>query len=401
MVGNTKKRNGLTRLEVLFEQSRDLDHPLPRSSPRLPPEPPALATPSEMAAATVVQAQEQGSPVFVLHPDPPALATPSKMAAATMVQAQEQGSDGSLSSQKTVLYSPLRASRTPRVFEPTALPHSDISTLSDIHRLALLDEPLGSSASFSTLWHPSDAPGGRSPQGKHDVSPGTSSHQHSQHQGLLGSIVELDENAFAYASGDEREREGLDTSEQTVPVFPHLADGTIDESEGGGSRAGGEGKDGAAVWPREPVAAAGPPGWGVKEPPKGPMHNTKLRGLHLDLAEPMQAAEPQIGVAGNEDVQYSLVWKDDGKLTTHIRVNQKFAIGSKGMYNPEDVGQAYPPADAVLDETGDNLLELGFLGKGAGTLGVIKAMHLPSMKVRLGWGCDIRPSPRETRDMGL
>lgn len=41
----------------------------------------------------------------------------------------------------------------------------------------------------------------------------------------------------------------------------------------------------------------------------------------------------------------------------------------------------YPPGNGLLDDMGDNLLELGFLGRGAGSVEVVKALHFPSMRM--------------------
>lgn len=103
-------------------------------------------------------------------------------------------------------------------------------------------------------------------------------------------------------------------------------------------------------------------------------------------------------------------------LCTRQQTNQvahKFAIGSKGMYTygthgagaragagagsrptqPQQQQQqqqqtaklslstTYPPGNGLLDDMGDNLLELGFLGRGAGSVEVVKALHFPSMRM--------------------
>lgn len=97
--------------------------------------------------------------------------------------------------------------------------------------------------------------------------------------------------------------------------------------------------------------------------------------------------------------------------TNPIQVAHKFAIGSKGMYTygahstgsrpqakaggaaaagsqQQQPGAAhlclsttYPPGNGLLDDMGDNLLELGFLGRGAGSVEVVKALHFPSMRM--------------------
>ncbi len=95
--------------------------------------------------------------------------------------------------------------------------------------------------------------------------------------------------------------------------------------------------------------------------------------------------------------------------TSRHQVAQKFAIGSKGTYTygPHGAGAGsrshlppplpppqqqswggalclsttYPPGDGLIDEMGDNLLELGFLGRGAGSVEVVKALHFPSMRM--------------------
>lgn len=41
----------------------------------------------------------------------------------------------------------------------------------------------------------------------------------------------------------------------------------------------------------------------------------------------------------------------------------------------------YPPGNGLIDDMGDNLLELGFLGRGAGSVEVVKALHFPSMRM--------------------
>ncbi|TFJ85252.1 hypothetical protein NSK_003675 [Nannochloropsis salina CCMP1776] len=118
-------------------------------------------------------------------------------------------------------------------------------------------------------------------------------------------------------------------------------------------------------------------------------------------------------------VRYENVQGRDGRVTAHIQVAHRFAIGSKGTYtypsgsiSSQDtqkgdspvrrpgrgVGQSplpksvtgpprpgistsYPPPGGLLDEVGDNLLELGFLGRGAGSVEVVKALHFPTMKM--------------------
>ncbi len=103
-------------------------------------------------------------------------------------------------------------------------------------------------------------------------------------------------------------------------------------------------------------------------------------------------------------VRYENVRRKDGKVTAHIKVAQRFAIGSKGMYTYPSPGRAvarapqalnisasgkgglnlstsYPPTGGLIDDSGDNLLELGFLGRGAGSVEVVKALHFPSMKM--------------------
>jgi hypothetical protein len=137
--------------------------------------------------------------------------------------------------------------------------------------------------------------------------------------------------------------------------------------------------------------------------------------LELELDEGVVAAQAAeqldaagrfvLKTSGGTEVRYEVVEGRDGRPSAHLNVAEKFAIGSRGMYQPsDDDGQggrgAYPPQDPILDETGSNLLELGVLGRGAGSIQVVKAVHLPSMrmvavkKVRCVGRCVV---PRECR----
>jgi hypothetical protein len=121
-------------------------------------------------------------------------------------------------------------------------------------------------------------------------------------------------------------------------------------------------------------------------------HVSKKPGLKLDFGGEEGAAGEGSGSSeggagqlwggegrGPGEVRYSMVRKADGSMTAHLNVAQGFAIGSKGMYDPQ--GGTYPPANSLVEDGGDNLLELDVLGRGGGSSVVIKALHVPSMKI--------------------
>ena len=426
-------------------------------------------------------------------------------------------------------YSPLRHSHTHMLLpggDAIVLPHSDISALSDIHRLALLEvttaAPLSTGRSdgggglgigeqsFNSFSSWLVAPltsnvDGHSPREDGSLtSPtttgavvmgqvlarrppmytqGTAASSSSRMcsslacthtTNLLTSTTELPDEEEEEEAEEEQDREG--SSSTNIPESNHAAASTtLPKIEA------------TAPTPSFEAAAATPP------PPTGPGQRIK-RLLRLNLDESHSHTITSGGGTGREEpptgsitlttttttttgsssnrtvyvddrsgmtilqtsdgdiVRYENVRRKDGRITAHIKVAQRFAIGSKGMYtypvsttsssngssrsspdrgsplhphlspprthphllshnhhhhhahgnNPLNLSASghtttttsqhnnklnlclstsYPPPGGLIDDMGDNLLELGFLGRGAGSVEVVKALHFPSMRM--------------------
>lgn len=237
------------------------------------------------------------------------------------------------------LYSPIRSPGACMRGGEWWLPHSDISALSDIQRLVRLH---GGPEHAHFQLHS----GGHSP---------------TKSTGTRAPVdEEIKEEAGLSPQLPNQQEKAKEVEVEKVALAGAMADGR--------------------ARPR-PLSWAG----GVTR-----LEHPMKQGLRLEFGDAVateasgQTAEVDGGgtlwkMQGGTEVKYSMVNKPDGTVSAHISVDHKFAIGSKGMYDSD--GGQYPPANAVVDDSGDNLLELDVLGRGGGSSMVVKALQMPSMKI--------------------
>lgn len=436
----------------------------------------------------------------------------------------------------TATHSSLRHCHTdmpPLGGDAIALPHSDISALSDIHRLALLEAaiavpvPAGrggggggggkqineqGSKSFSSLMaapltSSKDSPredgslmsptttravvrgevAARCPpmytQGTANTpSSWTCNNLACSHtMTLLSSTTDLPDKEQEEGEGAEEENEGESSSTYISKSNHATASSTLPVIETTVARPPSITSETAAVAAAAPPTGPGqrikrllrlnldeaqshflPTGGntGRKGSPTASIDTSSNRTVYMDDRSGMTILQTSDG----DIVRYENVQRKDGRITAHIQVAHRFAIGSKGMYtyptstsdtssssnrsspgrgsplhphltpprthphflpthhhhhahgsNPLNLSASgnttttshthtrdgknnhnrhhhynkfnlclstsYPPPGGLIDDMGDNLLELGFLGRGAGSIEVVKALHFPSMRM--------------------
>lgn len=407
-----------------------------------------------------------------------------------------------------------------------ASPHSDIAALSDIHRLALLEaatagpvpaETSGegegeqmnekSSKSFSSsivapltpsidstreggslmspTWVREVVNGEVYTQGTANASSSytCSSQACSLTMTSLSPSADLQSKEHEEGEGVEEEKEGNSSSTYISKSYHATASNTLPVIETTATCPPSIQSETAAVAPEPPSTGSGQRikrllrlnfdeaqshtlptsgNTGHNASPTAFTNTGSNRTVYMDDRSGMTILQMSDG----DIVRFENVQRKDGRITAHIQVAHRFAIGSKGMYtypastfdrsntsycsslergsplhphlnpprahphllptpqhhhnnhahgnDPQNLSASghttsvshshmrdgknnnshhhhkklnlclstsYPPPGGLIDDMGDNLLELGFLGRGAGSIEVVKALHFPSMRM--------------------